>query len=227
MEDNQAPLSRSRLESLSADELIKLADLYGIDIPFGLERIFIIEELLICSNPDKQPKITEELEVSPTYLESALLPKQYNISFIDAIVRDPLWIFVFWEVKGQDREIHENAPDFKSYCLRLIPLDKDGREPKSKENSFTVSVSTEDCARYLGITEQINNDSSYYMIKLGVIKGDCEIHIASSLPFYMPRLISSETIAGLNKKDLIRLSGAPDLSVTRNTDRQPRLKRQN
>ena len=240
MVNNNAPLTRSKLESLSTDELINLADTYGIDIPSGLERIFIIEELLLYSSADKQ-KITEELEVSPSYHESVLLPKQYNISYIEAIIRDPLWIFVFWEVKGHDREIHENAADFKGYCLRLIPLDNEGNEPKSKENAFTVAVNIEDNARYLGITpasfdevsgekkppaENDNPDSNYYIIKLGVIRGSSELHIASSMPFNMPVLSENEKIKALSKKPLIRLSGIEDLSITRNTDRQYRIKRQ-
>ena len=234
-----APLIRSKLESLSTDELISLADTYGIDIPAGLERIFIIEELLFYSSADK-PKNSEEMEVSPSYHESVLLPKQYNISYIEAIVRDPLWIYVFWEVKGHDREIYENAADFNGYCLRLIPLDSEGKEPKSKENTFTVAVNIEDNARYLGIapaakeieasgsgSEAFLHDSNCYVIKLGVIRGSAELHIASSLPFYMPLLSENEAINSLSRNDLIRLSGIQDLSITRNTDRQFRIKRQN
>jgi len=50
------PVSRTWLESLSTAELIKLADSFGIDIPHGLERIFIIEELLEYSNTSVQEK---------------------------------------------------------------------------------------------------------------------------------------------------------------------------
>jgi hypothetical protein len=42
MEEDTPQLSRQLLESLSTGELIKLADDCGIDIPPGLERIFII-----------------------------------------------------------------------------------------------------------------------------------------------------------------------------------------
>ena len=38
--------TRVFLDSLSTDELVKLADSHGIDIPPDLERIFVIEELL-------------------------------------------------------------------------------------------------------------------------------------------------------------------------------------
>jgi len=236
MEETQVPVTRSWLESLSTDELIKSADSYGIDIPPGLERIFIIEELLEIANINDN-ELTEAIEVNPSYSETALLPKQYNISYIDVIIRDPLWVFVFWEVKGHDREIHENAHDFNGYYLRVVPLDKDGKEYQSKDFSFTVPVNPEDCARYLGFAgypfndESLNKEtpvqkSGYYIIKLGVIRGDSELPITSSTPFFMPHLSDNENITEMNRNTLIRLSGIQDLSITKNIDRQSRIKRQ-
>jgi len=225
-ESNNIPVSRTWMESLSTDELIKLADTHGIDMPPELERIFIIEELLECLNADMEES-ADDLEVNPSYPETALLPKQYNISFIDVIIRDPLWVFVFWEIKGHDREIYENAPEFNGYCLRLIPLDESGKESKSKENYFTVSISAEDNARYLGLAEHAKQSSNGYVIKLGVILGDSEQHIASSLPFHLPRLSENKIIGELGSNPLIRLSGVLDISITRKTDRQPRIKKHN
>jgi len=227
MEDTHVPVSRSWLESLSTDELIKLSDTYGIDIPPELERIFIIEELLEASNIDNR-EMTEDIEVNPSNHESALLPKQYNISFIEVIIRDPLWVYAFWEVKGHDRETHETAKDFNGYCLRVIPLNEEDKKPKLNENSFTVLVNADDNARYLGFAEQSDAACGCYVIKLNVLRGDNEIQIASSVPFNLPRLCENEYIAEIsgNGNTLVRLSGVQDLSITKNTDRQSRIKRQ-
>jgi hypothetical protein len=226
MEENTyAPVSRHRLESLSSDELIKLADNYGIDIPPGLERIFIIEELLEYANEQEQ-EVKDEIEINPSYSESVALPKQYNISFIEVVIRDPLWVFAFWEIKGHDRETHENAEDFNGYCLRVIPLNDGETESRARENSFTVPIGAEDCARYLGFAEHSSLESGRYVIKLNVIRGGGEQQIASSPPFYLPRLIENENITDMNRSPLISLSGVQDLSITRNTDRQSRIKRQ-
>jgi len=247
-----APVTRIRLESLSTDELIKIADTYGVDIPPELERIFIIEEILEAVNSAiENPE--DPIEVNPSYSEAVLLPKQYNISYIEVIIRDPLWVFVFWEIKSHDRETHENANDFKGYFLRIIPLNKDGKEIKSKEDTFTVLISREDNARYLGFTGEksftdneaeertaffggkksggTQNDlneiqqANYYKIKLGVTRGGNEIVIASSAPFFLPALCDNERIISLSRNPLLRLSGVQDLSLVRNTDRQARVKR--
>jgi hypothetical protein len=217
-------VSRTRLESLSTGELTELADNYGIDIPHGLERIFIIEELLEYSNKNNQ-ETNDDIEIDPTYPETAALPKQYNISFIEVVIRDPLWVFVYWEIKGQDREMHENASDFNGYCLRLVPLNDGETETNSKEDLFTVPINVEDSARYLGLTEHSSKTMSRYIVKLGVIRGSTEIHIAESQPFCLPKLIENETINVMKENPLSRLSGVQDLSITKSTDRQSRTKR--
>jgi hypothetical protein len=220
-----APFSRIKLECLSTDELIGLAEDIGIDIPVGLERIFIIEELLENSEAGGDEG-KDDLQNNPSYSEPVALPKQYNISFIDVIIRDPLWAFVYWEIKGHDREIHENAGNFKGYCLRVIPLNEGESIPKSKENSFTVSIGAEDSARYLGFAEHSPQAAGRYIIKLGAIRGDAEWQIAVSQPFNLPRLIENDGICALDKNPLVRLSGATDFVTTKSVDRQFRTKRQ-
>jgi len=218
-------LSRSWLESLSTTELVKQAEDFGVDIPPGLERIFIIEELLLESAYLSEPK-KEEIQIIPSYTESVVLPKQYNISFIEVIIRDPLWAYVFWEIKNHDREAHENADDFNGYCLRVIPLIEGENIQKSKENSFTVSIDRDDNARYLGFAEHSPQAEGRYVIKLNVLRGEEELQIAVSKPFNMPRLINNACFCGTDANHLVRLSGAADFSTTNSTDRESRVKRQ-
>lgn len=219
-------LSRQRLESLSTSELIKMADGYGIDIPTGLERIFIIEELLEFSADENQEEQEDDLQAAPEYLDTAAMPKQYNISYIDVMIRDPLWVFVFWEIKSHDREMHENAEDFNGYCLRVMRMNEDhpSSEAVSKENSFAVTIENDDSARYIGFTE--DHCESRYVIKLCVIRGSEETQLAVSAPFHMPRLMENNSISGISKNPLIHLSGASELSIIKSMDRKARSKRQ-
>jgi hypothetical protein len=218
-------VSRSRLETYSTSELIKLADSFGIDIPHGLERIFIIEELLEYSNASAQEE-KEDIEIDLSYPETAALPKQYNISYIDVIIRDPLWVFVYWEIKNHDREMHENSNNFKGYFLRLIPVNGEETDSKLKENIFTVPIDVKDCARYIGLAEHSPQTQGRYIIKLGVTCGNSEVQIASSQPFCMPSLIENENIQNMKENPLLRLSAVADLSIIKNIDRQSRSKRQ-
>ena len=217
------PVSRTWLESLSNAELIKLADNFGIDVPYGLERIFIIEELLEYSNMNDLEK-KDDLQIDPSLPETTPLPKQYNISFIEVVIRDPLWVFIYWEIKGQDREMHENSGGFNGYCLRIVPLDEE--ENELRDNSFTIPITVEDCARYIGFAEFSSHSDSRYVVKLGAIYSESEIQIVASQPFCLPRLIENECISAMKENPLIRLSGVQDLLIIKGKDRQPRNKRQ-
>jgi hypothetical protein len=228
-------LTRVFLDSLSTNELIKMADRYGIDIPPGLERIFIIEELLeISRGDDYEPEEGgEDLVLSAEFPETAPLPKQYNITFLEVMIRDPLWAFVFWEIKGHDKELHEKAPDFGGYYLKAIPLG--GRA--GGEEPFTVSVGINDSAWYLGFPPA----EGHYRVDLCVLRGNDEIVLAVSRPFILPRLLNmpsksagfqaagfkaagtDQNIQAVYLNPLARLSGAEEFPVIRSADRLSRI----
>jgi hypothetical protein len=224
---DEVRLTRDGLNSLSTSELVKLADAYGIEIPPGLERVFIIEELLDMVQEDTE---REEGEICPVagaeFPETAELPKQYNITFLEVMIRDPLWVFVFWEIKSHDKEFHEKAPDFGGYCLRVIPLEWNRTD--RKENPFTVSVGMDDNAWYLGFPPA----EGRYRVELCVIRGNEEIVLVVSRPFMMPRLLSrpksgagpdaSGDMPDVYHNPLAQLSGAEDFPVIRNADRLSR-----
>jgi hypothetical protein len=231
-------LTRPYLESLSSDELVKLADSYGIDIPFGLERIFIIEELLDLALGDDFVSEDEETILHTDFLEAVALPRQYYISFIEVLIRDPLWAFVFWEIKGHDKEIHEKAGDFGGYCLRVIPING---KTAADEDSFTVPVGLNDTAWYLGFPPMEGS----YQVGLCAIHGDGKEVLTVSRPFKLPSLLESPARgipsrpapgnspgAGAGTRDMQQvyrnplacLSGAKDFLVIRSADRVSRVK---
>lgn len=208
-------MNRPYLESLTSAELSRLADCYGIDIPPDLERVFIIEEILDAAGDEG--KEAEGLPLGEAeFREPVPLPKQYNITFIEVLVRDPLWVFTFWEVKGHDREVHELAPDFEGYCLRAAPAGTGGGEP------FTVPVGPEDNAWYLGFPPA----GGRYTVALCVRRGEEEQVLAVSPPFSLPRFtaLPPEGEGGAGDEPG-RLSGLEDFPVLRNVDRPPRVLR--
>jgi len=231
MNDNlQNPLTRAGLERLSTDELVRVADSYGIDIPEGLERIFIIEEILESANSMLDISKESDLVVNPDYPETAPLPKQYNVTYMDVIIRDPLWVFVFWEIKGQEREIHENKPNFNGYCLRVIPVNEGETEQQAKDKSFTVLINPQDSARYIGFASfagetGLTDNSGRFVIHLSALYGNSEKHVVSSHIFKLPKLYTDEILSDMNNNKLASLSGVMDLTITKKTDRQPKGKR--
>ena len=214
--------SLSHLESLSTTELIGLADKHDIDIPPDLDRAFIIEELLDL-NQDSKIKETEESDdlQNQNFHEIAALPKHYNFSFVDVLIRDPLWVFVFWEINKYSRNLHEMDSDFEGYCLRIIP-NKDNTKQENND-LFVISISEDDNARYIGLPRE---RESSYKIELCVRKSENYSVLAVSRPFTLPRLLTVNMYGAAgqaaNLNPLIKLSGVYDFYLIHDEDRVPR-----
>jgi hypothetical protein len=235
--------TRISLESLTTGELVKLADCYGLDIPPGLDRLFIIEELLeITLNGEDEGEQSPigcmhcergSLVMDTGFLEPVPLPKQYNITFIEVMVRDPLWAFVFWEIKAFDMEIFEKAMDFGGYYLKVSPWEFRG-DFSGAEGVFTVPVETGDTARYLGFSRDGNTEDdkdNLQKVELCAKRGAGEFVLAVSDPFRLPSLPmlpagpEQEENCKRYKNPLVRLSGCGDFHILRNPDRFSRPKR--
>jgi hypothetical protein len=223
-------LTKTYLDSLTTDELVKMADRLGIDVPPSLERPFIIGELLEAVRDEGGEQAAKHPPSMPNgFPETVELPKQYNITFLEVMIRDPLWAFVFWEIKVHDKDIHEGAPDFGGYCLRVIPLGEKPADKNNKEHRFTVPVGMGDTAWYLSFPPA----EGRYQVELCVLREEGEQVLAVSRPFMLPRLLSrphtnpgagpSEGIEDVYRNPLALLSGAGDFPVIRNAERLSRI----
>jgi hypothetical protein len=224
-------ISRSYLEGLTTGELAALAEGQEIDVPPGLERSFIIEEILealsddffdtfLNEGPGKQTAVLEERH----FLEPAPLPRQYNMTYIEVIIRDPLWVYAFWEIRNSDKEILEGNAGFQGYFLKVSPLGKCG-----DGESFTVSVGTSDFAWYLGFSPEsitggrvkTNTENCRFRVELYARLGETQELLAVSRSFSMPSLLGAPGIFG-EQNQLRRLSGIEELPILRSGERASR-----
>ena len=235
MEDKQTA-TRPYLERLTTSDLIKMADSAGIDIPPGLDRIFIIEELLDFYSPDDEGSPPESEMMDTELAESVPLPRQYNITFIELMTRDPLWAFVFWEVKAQEKEQYEKAEGFDGYYLKVSA----GPSPRGAEGIFTVPVGNEDTAWYLNFDPDASDghradnyrlNQKCYKVELcaGIHGEETILAVSNSVKLpglpELPSEADKKELGGVLSNPLIRLSGYGDFSVLRKNERASRLKR--
>ena len=228
----------SYLESLSTGELAELADRNGLDIPPGLERVFIIGELLELDRYDRRNSENGEadyagLSMPPgEFIMPTALPDQYGMSHIEVLIRDPLWVFVFWEVKKQGPILQEEGAAPNEYCLRIVPLKGDELRADIA-TSFTVAVGISDRSLYVGIPHDAGR---CFRADLCVRNGDCCTALAVSRPFRLPWLVGPKSygqipndargrdMQAVYRNPLSNLSGAGCFPLVRSVDRLPRDK---
>jgi hypothetical protein len=262
---DEPQLTRASLEFMTTDELVRIADSFGLDIPPGLERVFVIEELLNLvalyavaergvfpetanaeapsyGGPTAGPALTafqdaeqrglvetegplfgtlvveqdDEPLNADSFSGSVPFPKQYNITFVEVMIRDPLWAFALWEIKDHDRETFERMADFDAYCLRINPVGVSGAT--DHQCGFTVRIEPEDSSRY--ITFPSENTGGRFQVELCALLGDKTEVLAFSQVFSMPRLQERTGMSDPCFNKLALLSGAEEFPILRNPDRK-------
>ncbi|MDR2490928.1 MAG: DUF4912 domain-containing protein [Spirochaetaceae bacterium] len=227
--------SKLYLEKLSTSELAALAHAHGIEIPPALDRIFIIEELLELSNDYNEVKnasdaalsrhknfntqnYTNERDVSfgkenpriEGSSEPAKLPSNYNVSVIYAIVRDPLWVFISWELLQSEKKALEAQPNFNGYCLKITK-----RRDKADKNAdcYVVPVGNDDTTRYLHFTPSCG----MFKVELCALANNREIILAKTANFNIPKTLNTED-ENIQKNKIWLLSGINDFDILKNVE---------
>ena len=219
--------SRAYLESLATGDLIRMADDLGLDMPGNPDMAFVIEELLDASSKDEDSPhdAQEQIAADPVLTEATPLARHYNVSFIEVMIRDPLWAFVFWEIKTSEEEQPEKANDNNGFYLKISPIENPGNPSRSENDGvFTIPVKKEDNARYLGLTNTVGNGTSLteqcqYKVEICSGAGGVETVLAVSNPVRLP----GQPVLPLENQ-LVRLSGYGDLQVIRKNERTHRAK---
>lgn len=169
--------SRQQLETMATAELIDIADKYGIDIPDDLNRRFIIGELLeaeeesgILARPKEEVRILDEEEPVPDSL-----PKTYNNTAIDAVARNPAWLFVFWDVKEAETVFLLQNSTFESSFLHVSFFES--AEDENPSDSFDIKVSLKPGEQYI----MIPGGKKFVRVDLSVsIRGKVSVALAST-----------------------------------------------
>lgn len=145
-------MGRVHLESLSTPDLVRLADEYGIDIPEGLNRRFIIGELLdAVEENDRQERESSLVTEGDFIIPADVLPETYNETQISVLMRDPGWVFVFWDFHSTLLTAVTANHRFESFFLRVSSLSDD--DSRKVVDYFDVDVGVHDRKWYIHLPE--------------------------------------------------------------------------
>ena len=141
-------INRAYLETLSFSDLQKLADDYSIDVPENFNRGFLIGEILEVAeesykkNLEPDMNITEEEEES---CDDSEMPRSYNSTEVEIILRNPAWAYIYWNISDYDRDSLEKA--FVSE-LRIRVSSFSEKSQVKPDEFFDIQISKQDNGQY-------------------------------------------------------------------------------
>ncbi len=205
-------LSRQHLESFSTQDLVALADDYGIDIPENLNRRFIIEEILDSVEEMENVRIAnEDVVYTDGNLQIASsLPTSYNETRINALFHDPAWVFVFWDISTADLDKLKNEASLKNLFLHVVFFDSETAETPS--DTMDIRISHEDRMQYL----LLPSSKRYFVIDLACNAGTPNLQVLAytermKMPEGSPLISSMQPGKKVDMAPLIKLSGMEEL----------------
>jgi len=157
----------AQLDALSLEELYALADKTGIDLPPGLERPFVVEEILEALEEDSQDR--KEYQGEAAHIDekkySGLrigdievdigagdsLVKRYNETMIRAIARDPFWAFAYWDVSDSELEALRGEESSAGLFLRVAELGSAPEGCDAHKDYFDIPVADNDSQWYINL----------------------------------------------------------------------------
>ncbi len=204
-------LDRSYLETLTTDDLVRLGDEFGVDIPPALNRRLIIGELLEIQEDFYASEASSASDEPFTNDSEEAFPESYNETRVSILLRDPGWLFVFWDFSAAEFSACMQRRGFESFGLRVSFFD-DATLTKSRD-SYNIAVSPSDRKWYIHIPEQncycrvdlltMNNfDRDFVLAQSNVlpVPPATGIEIPKSGKSYDPPLLSLSGIEGLRRK---------------------------
>lgn len=205
----QSSLSQTHLESLSTADLVALAENYGIDIPGGLNRRFIIGEILeIVEDTRRRESDAAALVDADFMISPEVLPETYNETSVTILMRDPGWVFVFWDFHSNLFMALTTKNRFESFFLRVNSrISQNESEPV---DYYDIDIGTHDRKWYVHLPP----GSSWCRVDLCIRNSqEKEQLLAKSLEVLVPSsgIVEAphETMRKLSP--LLELSGLADL----------------
>lgn len=205
----EEPINRAYLETLSFSDLVRLADEYGVDVPEDLDRRFLIAELLELA--EEENNLSEEDMIISTDDGNdnvGTLNGNYNETQVSGVLRNPAWLFVFWNISEADQLKLKELPDCQ-IKLRICSL-LDPKDPVPEE-AFEIQTSSESLEQYVLLPK----GKKYIKVELVYVTASTGKVLAFSPVITIPQGSSyvNDVQLGHNSEfsEIIELSGMKDI----------------
>ena len=227
-----------QFDALSLEDLYALADKTGLDLPPGLERPFVIEELLEVFQEDSEDRratqgealhIDEKkysgLRIGEFVVDLGLaesIVSRYNETTIRALVRDPSWAFAFWDVSDVDLVTLRGEESSAGLFLRVVEIEPADDQNDALREYFDIPVADNDLQWYINLPRPGVRFRIDLCSRRGGLSGKSRV-LARSNEVESPRQNLASSVDALDERtyELLALSGVEDLPILSPSEGNP------
>ena len=171
-------MTREKLTSLSEEQLESIAKREGIHGYEEFEREDLIDSILEALEEDRNERehnnnsamrlehkkydILRDEEVDLLTQDEYPLPEAYNDTRIVLLLRDPMWVYAYWDINRSQIDTLKEEPFFEGFFLRVYEFHGERPEEHNIEEYFDIPVGENDRSWYVNL----NRPGSDYAVEL-------------------------------------------------------------
>jgi hypothetical protein len=192
-------MTREKLQSLSKEQLQSIAKREGIYNHNETHREKLVDLILEaleeerdereCSNNSamrleyKKYDILRDEEIHVLTQDEFPLPSCYTDTRIVLLLRDSLWVYVYWDINRTQLDALKKEPFFEGLFLRVYEFNGDTPDKSNINNFFDIPIEEADCSWYINL----NRTGNDYFVDLRCRVMHKERLMASSNAVHSPR----------------------------------------
>lgn len=195
------------LNVLSTADLWREADRLGLELPLALERPFVIGEILeayededsASGEEEREEKESKARDVAHPILDNgraraSLEDTRYNESSVFAMLKDPAWAYMYWDIKEEERQ-SPNEAEPRLFSIRVLELSSPIGASQNAISWFEFSIDAEDRDWYVHLPD----DGSCYIFELAYTQAKVRKVLARSNILQVPRLKDAGAFGQLSR----------------------------
>jgi len=214
-------MTKDRLRSLSYTELSRIAELGHIAVLQDMDKeslVSVVFEALEEERIDregnnnltiqieaKKYSVSQDEELFLEFGSEIVLPDRYRENVLVLMLRDPSWVYCYWDIEDRTLAELEVNDDFSGLILRVTELISPDWSKDSVVDWFDIPIQFDDLRRYINLP----SEDTYYGVEIYAQLGEKEAVIvrsnivASSRDYVAPAPGDDNP----NREKLIELSG--------------------
>ena len=195
-------IKKNQLQNLATSDLIDLANSLELFVPPNFSRISLISEIL-SMNSELEALPYNILKILPLEDEMDDLPTSYGMTEVRILLRDPMWLFAFWDINTNQLEQLLKTDPNVSIFLRVMSFKSEKDDTYYAFEDINVKQEERSIYIHTSINEEVTQVALMFKTK-----HKTEL-MAKSNFIYMPRknIKNNLCVEDSSVSEIIKLSG--------------------